>query len=357
MRGEQLAHARLRKKRGHFLKQRIRHCAVFRPGDQGCDVEHAVRSDCAHPDGASVRAVLIAGPTASGKSALALALAERTDGLIINADSMQVYRDLRIITARPTPEEEARAPHRLYGHVDAAENYTVGRWLDDVQAVLGQEPQRTAIFVGGTGLYFKLLTSGIAAVPPIPTDIRERLRARLEEEGAAALHAELRERDAVSAARLHSGDRSRILRALEVVEATGLTLPQWQTRNAAPILSRQEAVTTFLMPDKAQLNARIEARFDAMLEAGAEDEVRALATRQLDPALPAMKAHGVPWLIRRLRGETSLDEAAREAKADTRRYAKRQFTWFRNQLTDWPWDPPASALPRLLAELGKAARA
>jgi tRNA dimethylallyltransferase len=269
---------------------------------------------------------------------------------------MQVYRDLRIITARPTPEEEARAPHWLYGHVDAAENYTVGRWLNDVQAVLAQEPDRTAIFVGGTGLYFKLLTSGIAAVPPIPAAIRERLRARLEKEEAPALHAELRERDPASAARLHPGDRSRILRALEVVEATGLTLPQWQTRNAAPILSRQEVVTTFLMLEKAELNARIDARFDAMLDAGAEEEVRALAMRQLDPALPAMKAHGVPWLIRRLRGEMSLDDAAREAKADTRRYAKRQFTWFRNQMPDWPWDPPASALPRLLADLGKAGR-
>jgi tRNA dimethylallyltransferase len=294
--------------------------------------------------------VLIAGPTASGKSALALRVAEETGGVVVNADSMQVYRDLRIITARPSLDEEARAPHLLYGHVDAAETYSVGRWLGEASAAVAdvRAAGRTAIMVGGTGLYFKLATGGLAAIPTIPNSVRTALRTRLESEGVASLHAELAERDAESAARLHPGDRSRIVRALEVLEATGRPLGAWQRENEAPMLDAAAARKVFIGPDRDALRARIDGRFEAMLAAGALEEVRALAARGLDPNLPAMKAHGVPWLIRHLRGEMSRAAAAAEAKADTRRYAKRQFTWFRNQLPDWPWASPESAFETLM---------
>ncbi len=298
-------------------------------------------------------AILIAGPTASGKSALALALAEKIGGTIVNADSMQVYRDLRVITARPTPAEEARVPHRLYGHVDAGENYSVGRWCRDVGTVLAEiERQgRVAILVGGTGLYFKALTTGLAAVPPIPAEIRGQVRARMASEGAAALHGELAGLDPATAQRLMVNDRSRIARALEVVLATGRSLTDWHREGLPALVDSARAAKIFLTCERKQLVARIEARFAAMLEAGALDEVRALERRQLDPLLPAMKAHGVPWLIRHLHGEISLDEAAAGAIMDTRRYAKRQLTWFRNQMTDWPWAAPEEAQKALETQL------
>jgi tRNA dimethylallyltransferase len=291
------------------------------------------------------RAVLIAGPTASGKSALALALAEKFGGVVINADSMQVYRDLKIITARPSPEEEARAPHRLYGHVDAAENFSVGRWLVDARAALAQagEGGQVPIFVGGTGLYFKALTMGLSAVPPIPDDVRTAVRAQLADKGPQALHAELARRDPATAARLKPGDRTRVARALEVLEATGRPLADWQREGMPPILDPARATRIFLVPDRAELYRRIDARFDAMLVAGALDEVAALAARRLDPLLPAMKAHGVPWLRRHLAGELSLADAAAEGKKDTRHYAKRQVTWFRHQMPDWTWVTPEQA--------------
>ncbi|MEX1083343.1 MAG: tRNA (adenosine(37)-N6)-dimethylallyltransferase MiaA, partial [Xanthobacteraceae bacterium] len=181
-------------------------------------------------------AILIAGPTASGKSALALALAEKTGGVVVNADSMQVYRDLRIITARPTPEEEARVPHRLYGHVDAAENYSVGRWCVDAQAALAEAKQagRLPVLVGGTGLYFKALVQGLAAVPPVPPEIRAAVRGRLKMEGVASLHAELQRRDPATAQRLMPGDRARITRALEVILATGRSLSDWHREGMSP---------------------------------------------------------------------------------------------------------------------------
>ncbi len=298
-------------------------------------------------------AILIAGPTASGKSALALALAEKIGGTIVNADSMQVYRDLRVITARPTPAEEARVPHRLYGHVDAGENYSVGRWCRDVGTVLAEiERQgRVAILVGGTGLYFKALTSGLAAVPPIPAEIRGQVRARMASEGAAALHGELAGLDPATAQRLMVNDRSRIARALEVVLATGRSLTDWHREGLPALVDSARAAKIFLTCERKQLVARIEARFAAMLEAGVLDEVRALERRQLDPLLPAMKAHGVPWLIRHLHGEISLDEAAAGAIMDTRRYAKRQLTWFRNQMTDWPWAAPEETQKALETQL------
>ena len=283
--------------------------------------------------------MLIAGPTASGKSALALRLADKLGGTIVNADSMQVYRDLRIITARPTPEEEARAPHRLYGHVDAAINYSTGQWLRDVGEVLGELSRagRPAILVGGTGLYFKALTTGLAAVPPIPADVRSTVRGRLETEGVRALYEELRDRDPSTANRLMPNDRSRISRALEVILTTGRSLSDWHREGMPPLVNAARAAKVFITCEREELVRRIEARFEAMLKAGALDEVRALAARKLDPTLPAMKAHGVPWLIRRFNGEISLDEAAEGAIMDTRRYAKRQLTWFRNQMKDWPW--------------------
>jgi len=298
-------------------------------------------------------AILIAGPTASGKSALALALAEKIGGTIVNADSMQVYRDLRVITARPTPAEEARVPHRLYGHVDAGENYSVGRWCRDVGTVLAEiERQgRVAILVGGTGLYFKVLTTGLAAVPPIPAEIRGQVRARMASEGAAALHGELASLDPITAQRLMVNDRSRIARALEVVLATGRSLSDWHRDGMPALVDSARAAKIFLTCERKQLVARIEARFAAMLKAGALDEVRVLAARQLDPLLPAMKAHGVPWLIRHLHGEISLDQAAAGAIMDTRRYAKRQLTWFRNQMTDWPWAAPEEAPNALETQL------
>jgi len=298
------------------------------------------------------KAVLIAGPTASGKSAIALTLAAELGGTIVNADSMQVYRDLRIITARPTPEDEAKVPHRLYGHVDAAENYSVGRWLADVAPVLEEvrAAGRVPILTGGTGLYFKALTQGLSNVPPVPEDVRASVRQRMETEGPAAVHAELVGRDPSSAI-LKPNDRTRIARALEVLEATGRPLNQWHDEGLPPLLDASKAVKVFLAPERPELRRRIDARFDAMLAAGALDEVRALASRKLDPLLPAMKAHGVPWLIRHLHGEISLQEAAQGGKNDTRRYTKRQFTWVRHQLPDWTWVTPEEALEKIRAAL------
>ena len=297
--------------------------------------------------------ILIAGPTASGKSALALELAAKLGGVIINADSMQVYRDLRIITARPTPDEERRVPHRLYGHVDAAENYSVGRWFGEAAAALADTfgQGRPAIMTGGTGLYFSTLTRGIAAVPPVPAEIRRVVRNRLATEGVAALHQELSKRDPATAARLKPGDRARITRALEVVLATGRSLTQWHEDNMPARLDLAAAAKVFLMPNRDELGLRIDARFDAMMSAGALEEVRAFAARNLDPNLPAMKAHGVPWLIRHLKGEIAMAEAVAQAKRDTRRYTKRQATWFRNQLPQFEWAEPEHAATAVEAQL------
>jgi tRNA dimethylallyltransferase len=291
------------------------------------------------------KAVLIAGPTASGKSALALELARATGGVIINTDSMQVYRDLRVITARPTPEEEASVSHRLYGHVDAAINFSAGSWVIDAAAALAEARarQRLPIFVGGSGLYFKALTRGLSAVPPIPPEIRDGVRARLERDGVEALHTELALRDPTSAERLKPRDRTRIARALEVVEATGRSLTDWHRDGLPPLLAKGQFRALFLEADRDQLYARIDARFDVMLSSGALEEVAMLAERHLDPLLPAMKAHGVPALIRHLKGEITREEAAAIGRADTRHYAKRQFTWFRHQLPEFAWVKPEAA--------------
>jgi tRNA dimethylallyltransferase len=298
------------------------------------------------------RAVLIAGPTASGKSALALALAEKCGGTVINTDSMQVYRDLRIITARPTADEEARVPHRLYGHRDAAVNCSVGTWLDDAATALteAREQKRVPIFIGGTGLYFKALLRGLSNVPPVPAEVRDAVREKLARDGIEALHAELMRRDPVMGERLKPRDRARVPRALEVLETTGRSINDWHAHGLPPLLSPANVTAIFLAPDRAELYARIDRRFAAMLKAGALGEVAALAKRGLDPILPAMKAHGVPVLIRHLRGEITLAEAATIGATDTRHYAKRQFTWFRHQLPEFAWLTPAEAPGRF--ELG-----
>jgi len=294
--------------------------------------------------------VLIAGPTSSGKSALALKIAERTGGAIINADSMQVYRDLHIITARPSKADEAAAPHLLYGHVDAAENYSVGRWCADAaQAIRDAETKGLRpILVGGTGLYYKALTQGLSAVPPTPPEIRSAIRARIDAEGPQTMHAELVRRDPAGAARIREGDSMRIGRALEVLEATGRSLSDWHKDGMPSALDPDDAVKVFLTVDRGELYRRIDVRFDAMLAAGALEEVRTLAARNLDPLLPAMKAHGVPWLIRHIKGEMTLGEAADEGKRDTRRYTKRQETWFRNQMPGWRAIAPTSDLDDVL---------
>lgn len=292
-----------------------------------------------------IEPILIAGPTASGKSALAIRLAEALGGVVINADSMQVYADLHIITARPMPAEEARVPHRLFGHVDGAENYSVGRWLADARAALDRCKQEglRPIFAGGTGLYFKALLEGLSTIPPVPDSVRSALRARHAHTPTPELHALLAERDAALAARLGENDRQRIMRALEVLEATGRSLMSFHEDREPGPLAGERVTRLFLAPERDLLRARIDARFDMMIAGGALEEVARLAARELDPALPVMRAHGVPALIAHLRGTLSLDEAVLRGKADTRAYAKRQFTWFRNVLPDWRWIDPEDA--------------
>jgi tRNA dimethylallyltransferase len=236
-------------------------------------------------------------------------------------------------------------PHRLYGHVDASVNFSAGAWVADAGKVLAEAraERRLPIFISGSGLYFKALTRGLSAVPPIPAEIREAVRARLERDGVEALHAELAQRDPVSAERLKPRDRTRIARALEVVEVTGRALPDWHREGLPPLVPPGDFTALFLAPERDRLYARIDARFGAMLGAGALEEVAALAARKLDPLLPAMKAHGVPALIRYLNGEITREAAAEIGQADTRHYAKRQFTWFRNQLPEFEWVTPEAA--------------
>lgn len=289
---------------------------------------------------------LIAGPTASGKSALALALAERRGSFVINADSMQVYAELRILTARPGPEEERRAPHRLYGHVPMAAGYSVARWLEDAEAGLAEARAagRAPIFVGGSGLYFKALTEGLSPMPRIPAEIRQEVRQRLAREGRAVLHAELSMRDPKIAARLPAGDSQRLLRAFEVLEATGRPLSAWQQApRQGALVDALKARRVVLWPDRAVLHARINARLDGMIAAGALDEVSAIARLGLESALPGYRAHGLRPLLAHIRGEITLEEAAERTRGETRQYAKRQFTWFRHQTSDWERLAPEDA--------------
>ncbi len=281
------------------------------------------------------RVILIAGPTASGKSALALRLAKRLGGVVVNADSMQVYRDLRILTSRPGPEEEARVRHLLYGHVDAADTYSVGRFLLDAAGVLNENPSVPKIFVGGTGLYLEALIHGLSTAPHIPDPIRSHWREQSRTEPVEALHAELERRDPVMAARLRPSDPQRILRALEVVDATGVSLAQWQETAGTPLVDATAADKIVLRPDRTELRERISRRFRQMMEQGALEEVRALLARNLPDTLPAMRAIGVGPLASHLRGEAVLEQAIGRAITDTHQYAKRQDTWFRNRFSGW----------------------
>jgi tRNA dimethylallyltransferase len=297
------------------------------------------------------RALLIAGPTASGKSSAALVLAERFGATIVNADSMQVYADLRIVTARPTAAEERRAPHRLFGTIDGAVNYSVGRWARAAREILADVGERSVIFAGGTGLYLRALTEGLSDVPAVPETVRARIRAEAEGRASGELHAALKALDPETAARLNASDRQRILRALEVLAATDRPLASFLGARAAPALETHEWAGLYLAPDRDALYQRIDARFDAMLAQGALDEVKALMTRGLDPALPVMRAHGVPHLIAYLEGRITLGEAAERSKLDTRHYAKRQFTWARGQMTGFKWVAPEEAADEGAREL------
>jgi tRNA dimethylallyltransferase len=285
-----------------------------------------------------IDAVLIAGPTASGKTAAALAVAERIGGAIVNADSMQIYRELRVLTARPSDEEMARVPHHLFGHVSVHEHYSVGRYHADAPIALEQSraAKRIPIFVGGTGLYFAALTDGLADIPPIPAAIRTKVRARLERVGNAAFHAELAARDPATATRLKPSDTQRILRAREVLEATGRPLASWQKRGRG-VLDGMKLARFVLDVPREELRERVEIRFRAMLESGAREEAAALG--DLDPTLPSAKILGLRELGAALRGELSEDAALAQAVTRTRQFAKRQDTWFRNRMADWTTIP------------------
>ena len=277
--------------------------------------------------------VVVAGPTASGKSALALALAEALDGVVVNADSMQVYRELRILTNRPGPDAAARPPHRLYGMVPAAEPCSAERWrrmaLTEIAAA--RAVGRLPVLAGGTGLYIRALLHGLAPIPELPAALRRAARARHAALGGAAFHAALAARDPEMAARLSPGDGQRLIRAWEVIEATGESLAAWQRRPSAGAALEVPHLTFVLAPPRATLYAACDARLVAMVEAGALDEVRALDALGLDPGLPAMKALGVSALRRHIEGAATLGEGIAAAQQATRNYAKRQLTWFRHQ--------------------------
>ena len=292
-------------------------------------------------------AVLIAGPTASGKSALAAEIARREGGMVVNADSMQVYAELGVLTARPGREDMAGVPHRLYGHVPAATRYSVGRWLDDAAAALAEARAEglLPVLVGGTGLYFKALTEGLAAIPPVPQEVRAEVADQAEGRSSGALHERLRAVDPESAAMVGPSDRSRILRAMEVFLATGQSLAVWRAGSGPPLVDPAEARRIVLDPDRAWLHTRISARADRMVHDGAEAEVRGLAALGLDPNLPAMKAIGVREFLDHFAGKLSLDETIAAVKTETRRYAKRQMTWFRNQMADWTRVDPRDGPP------------
>ena len=285
-------------------------------------------------------AVLIAGPTASGKSDAAVRLAEAINGVVINADSMQVYAEAPILTAQPDAAAQACVPHLMYGHVSAREVYSVGRWRQDAMAALDEARamKRVPIFAGGTGLCFTTLTQGLAEVPPIPPAIRAGARALLEEIGVAALHERLANKDPKTAARLRPTDPQRTLRAYEVFEATGRPLADWQEGEAAPMLVGLRLARFVLDVPRPELRARIGARFEAMVAHGGLEE--ALALKDLDPALPAAKLLGLRPLIALAEGRMGREAAVLEAVTATGQFAKRQMTWFRNRMADYVWFNP-----------------
>ncbi len=283
------------------------------------------------------RPILIAGPTASGKSGLAMRLAEHYNGVVINADSMQVYRNLRILTARPSEEDEARIQHTLFGFVDGSDPYSVGRYRTDAEWVFdnlradGVRP----IFVGGTGLYFKALLEGLSPIPPTPDDVRAHWRGKAESLGAKELHRVLASRDPEMAENLVPNDTQRIVRALEVLDATGISLLDWQRRPGEPLLKEADAVRLVVAPEREELHRRIDARFEAMIAHGALEEVERLFAAGLDPSLPIMNALGVRPLMQLMRGEIDRKAAIGQAQAETRQYAKRQLTWVRGNMITW----------------------
>lgn len=281
--------------------------------------------------------ILIAGPTASGKSALALALAERLGGVIINADSMQVYSDLRILSARPSLEDEARVPHRLYGHVPGREAYSAGRFVKEAAEAIAaaQAAGQRAIVVGGTGLYFKALLEGLSPIPPVDDGIRNHWRRLADERGTYALWTALMQDDPVMALRLDPSDTQRIVRALEVFHSTGKSLSYWQEMPGTAVVAADQTIKIRISLPREELRARADARFDQMMDAGALREIEKLSALDLDPDLPVMRALGVRPLLEFVRGTLGKDEAAMQAKAETRQFIKRQETWARQYMIAW----------------------
>jgi tRNA dimethylallyltransferase len=283
------------------------------------------------------RPILIAGPTASGKSALALELAERLGGVIINADSMQVYAELQILTARPTADEEARVLHALYGFVPASEAYSAGRFVKDAAAAIADARAKDLrpIIVGGTGLYFKALTEGLSPIPEVDPAVRQYWRDEAQAKGAGELYIHLTMQDPETAGRLNPTDTQRIVRALEVLQSSGKPLSYWQAQKGTPVVDLSAAHAFALMPERGQLYLRADARFDQMIETGALEEAGRLQRLGLDPTLPAMRALGVAPLIAHMRGGSGLEEAVAIAKAETRQYIKRQTTWLKRYMIAW----------------------
>ncbi len=277
--------------------------------------------------------LLIAGPTASGKTGLSIRAAQENDAVILNTDSMQVYSDLQVITARPSAEEVSQAPHFMFGHVDGAKAYSVAQWLEGIRKCIDENDLRgrKLIFVGGTGLYFNALLAGLSPVPPIDETIRKKWRKAALESSGSELHGELKRLDPEMAVQLRDSDRQRVVRALEVFEGTGKSLLEWQREKGEPFFGKDVSIRKMLiMPDRALLHERINLRFDLMMEQGALEEVKTLLARSLDPKLPVMKAIGVLHLAEYLNDQCSMEEAIEKAKAASRQYAKRQSTWFRN---------------------------
>lgn len=283
-------------------------------------------------------AILITGPTASGKSALALQWARENNGAVINADSMQVYDTLQVLTARPSPNEMEDVTHHLYGHVPAAQLYSTGQWLREVQALVEtlRGEKRLPVIVGGTGLYFKALTGGLSDMPAIPAEIRENYRARLVDNGPAGLYEELTQRDPETTASLRPTDGQRIVRALEVMEATGQSIRTFQQARGPVIIDPDRARKFVVLPERGVLHDRINHRFGLMMQSGAVEEVKALLAQELSPDATAMKAIGVSQIAEMLAGRMTQAEVIEKSAAATRQYAKRQMTWFRNQMgEDW----------------------
>ncbi|TDQ66757.1 tRNA dimethylallyltransferase [Maritalea mobilis] len=289
------------------------------------------------------RALLIAGPTASGKTAYAIQRAQADDALIVNTDSMQVYDVLNVLTARPSAEELAQAEHKLFGHVPPAVRYSTGAWLDDVAPLVVDAAQsgQNLIFVGGTGLYFDALINGFAQIPEIPQEVIQEVEAVIQpmDEGERAAY--IADKDPKMAARLQAPDPQRVARAISVMEATNRSLADWQDDDNAPsLIEGWDVEKIVLNPERELLRGRIAKRFELMMEGAAMDEVRAIKALDLDPSLPAMRAIGVPELMAVMVGEMSLEEATEKAITATRQYAKRQRTWFRNRMADWRWVDP-----------------